>query len=459
MSRLVILALLLYAPAGAQGGKPVSILFSDRNATASPHNGSSWCNAYLTLQDALAVAAPNTIIMVAEGVYHPDRGGDQSPGNRSATFHLQSGVTLLGGYSGCGAIDPNARNVNLYETILSGDLAGDDRAGFSNQDENSYHVVTASFVDGTAVLDGFTVKGGNADGPDPELRGGGIFIDAGSPTIHRCTFRDNRATLGGAMNCEGASPMVTSCIFFANSAGFSGGAIRGWQSSPHVVNCLFVENTAESGGAVWHGASIPRFTNCTFFANSAAQGNAFSFGSCCPQQPSTLFTTNCILWDGEDEIWNDDGSTISVTHSDVQGGLEGQGNIGDDPLFVSGPDGCFYLSQTAAGQGVNSPCVDVGDDQATGLGMDVLTTRSDEAGDMGLVDMGYHFPMTGRGLLRGDIDRNLRIDLADVAAFQRCFTSEGPTDVSPCCRIFDFALDADIDLDDVAEFRVAITGP
>ena len=71
----------------------------------------------------------------------------------------------------------------------------------------------------------------------------------------------------------------------------------------------------------------------------------------------------------------------------------------------------------------------------------------------------YHFPVMGRALMMGDLDRSLRIDLTDIAGFQRCFTSDGPTDVSPCCRIFDFALDADVDLDDVAEFHLAITGP
>ena len=146
MLRLTIPALFLCSAVGVQAGKPMTTLFVDPDATGSSHNGSGWCNAFLTLQDALSSATSNTIIMVAEGVYRPDRGGDQSPGNRSATFHLQSRVTLLGGFSGCGDVNPNARDVILYETILSGDLSGDDGPGFSNDDENSYHVVTGSFV-------------------------------------------------------------------------------------------------------------------------------------------------------------------------------------------------------------------------------------------------------------------------------------------------------------------------
>ena len=73
--------------------------------------------------------------------------------------------------------------------------------------------------------------------------------------------------------------------------------------------------------------------------------------------------------------------------------------------------------------------------------------------------MGYHYPITGKPLISGDYDRNLGLDLRDAAAMQRCFTGEGPTDVPPCCRIFDTSLDADLDLDDARSFTSSMTGP
>ena len=97
-------------------------------------------------------------------------------------------------------------------------------------------------------------------------------------------------------------------------------------------------------------------------------------------------------------------STASVSYSDVEGGESGvyvmegctfdwgDGNIDSDPLFVSGPDGDYYLSQIASGQGADSPCVDSGSDTAAGLGLDSMTTRTDQAVDAGTVDMGYHYP-------------------------------------------------------------------
>ncbi len=63
--------------------------------------------------------------------------------------------------------------------------------------------------------------------------------------------------------------------------------------------------------------------------------------------------------------------------------------IDDDPCFIAG----YYLSQIAAGQSVNSPCVDSGsaDANAPSIGLDTYTTRTDSITDAGIVDMGYHY--------------------------------------------------------------------
>jgi hypothetical protein len=126
----------------------------------------SWDSAYRFLQVALSIAHdPDngvTEIRVGQGVYCPDRdeADPQGTGDRAATFALVAGVALEGGYAGIGAPNPDARDVALYETVLSGDLLGDDGPDFANSAENSLHVVMAHQVGDTAVLDGFTVSGG-----------------------------------------------------------------------------------------------------------------------------------------------------------------------------------------------------------------------------------------------------------------------------------------------------------
>ena len=62
------------------------------------------------------------------GTYKPDQdeAGSIMPGGRAATFQLINGLALMGGFAGIGAPDPDERGIELHETILSGDLAGND---------------------------------------------------------------------------------------------------------------------------------------------------------------------------------------------------------------------------------------------------------------------------------------------------------------------------------------------
>ena len=68
-----------------------------------------------------------------------------------------------------------------------------------------------------------------------------------------------------------------------------------------------------------------------------------------------------------------------------------QGNISANPEFVTGPMGAYYLSHNRL-QGSQSPCVDTGTNTVEELGLDMLTTATDERWDVETVDMGYHYP-------------------------------------------------------------------
>ena len=169
-----------------------SIRYVDDDASTNG-DGLSWDTAYKYLQDALfeAEGDPTTTrIRVAGGTYWPDlgEGGQVTEGDRGATFQLSDGLELNGGYRGCPegdclGGDPDERDIALYETILSGDLNGDDQPDWVNRGDNSYHVVTGNGTDNTAVLDGFTIAGGNATGPFPRNSGGGMISVSGSPAV------------------------------------------------------------------------------------------------------------------------------------------------------------------------------------------------------------------------------------------------------------------------------------
>lgn len=268
---------LMCARAATPGG---AVLYVDDDAPLVG-DGLSWDTAYRFLQDALATAAGGGFseIRVGQGTYTPDLddSGNVTPGDRAATFQLVDGVTLRGGYLGAAAgkgMDPDERDVLAYETILSGDLLGDDGPGFANDDENSYHVVTGSGTDVTAVMDGFTIRAGNANVAGQG--GGGMSNESGSPTVLGCTFSGNRAFRGGGMYITDSTPTVIACAFIGNCATERGGGIAVLDTAPAPVvtvrDCTFIENMANAGGGLAGASSSSRAVDCTFVRNSANTG-------------------------------------------------------------------------------------------------------------------------------------------------------------------------------------------
>jgi parallel beta-helix repeat protein len=266
-------------------------------------------------------------------------------------------VAIRGGYAGFGEPDPDARDIRLYETILSGDLKGDDGPGFANNAENSYHVVTANGTDVRAVLDGFTVTCGNAN--DTYGYGGGMDNRLGRPTVANCTFSGNCGTrVGGLANREYSSLTLTNCVFSGNS----GGGMCNWTySASTLTNCTFSGNT---GGAM----NITKGSETTL-KNCTLAGNQASAIHCVVDCSATV--VNTILWgNSPSEIWLED-SSITVTYSDVQGGWPGIGNINADPLFANPRSGDYHLKSQAGRwdparqvwiqDNVTSPCIDAGD--------------------------------------------------------------------------------------------------
>jgi hypothetical protein len=330
-------------------------IYVDANANGW-NDGYSWKDAFNHLQDALGAARIYGCneIRVAQGIYRPDSSSAQpnGTGDRQATFQLTNGIAIKGGYAGFGTPNPNARDVRTYETILSGDIG---TLGFNG--DNSYRVVTGSGTNKSAILDGFTISSGNANG-----NGGGMYNNAGSPTVTNCMFIENLAagSGGGIYNGFHSNPSVTNCIFNGNLAfDYGGGMYNGNYSSPLVTNCTFSQNYVNiyGGGMCNDHHCYPTITNCTFAANTAEND-----GGGIANYESTPTITNCILWGNfPDQIFGD---PPIINYSDIQGGYpEGDGNIDADPVFLLNPDpysGDYGDLHLQAG----SPCIDVGDNDS-----------------------------------------------------------------------------------------------
>jgi hypothetical protein len=339
------------------------IIYVDAGASGE-NNGSSWTDAYNFLQDALADANDGTEIRVAQGSYRPDRGAGITPGDRQATFHLKNGVAIKGGYAGFGTPHPDARDIEVYETILSGDLAGNDadvndpeQLGWEpTRSENSYRVVTGSQTDATAIIDGFSITGGYANYDDfSQCNGAGMFNVHGSPTVLNCTFIANFAGngdgggLGGAMYNYHASPTLTNCRFIYNASialdggEGAGGAMGNWSSNPTLTNCIFTGNIAgRDGGAMWNYESNPVLVNCIFSGNLAREGGSGSFGGGMWSYGGSASLINCVfagntarssqIGSGGGGIWAAQGN-VTLINCTFNGNVAGRGGAisGDYP--------------------------------------------------------------------------------------------------------------------------------
>jgi hypothetical protein len=382
-------------------------------AVSDPDEDGSFRHPFDAIQEAIDAACSGDTVFIMQGTYTGE-------GNRDLDFDGKA-ITVRGE-------DPNSPNLVI---INCEGTAESPHRGF----------VFHRYETPMSVLTGLTITGGYH-----ELGGGMYCGDYARPTVTNCTFRENSASLGGGIYNE-SSPILTNCTFIANSADGGGGiynsgqetesepvisdcrfiantashnggamynlgrnagpvvtrcefirnsvsdggggAIRNNMSgSPTLTNCLLVENSAATfGGAIRNSNSgTTRLVNCTFGSNSAGSGSALA---CNPddngsQSPAVFQVTNCILWDGGDEIFIDDGSIVNVTYSNVQGGSgrypwPGQGNTNVDPLFADPASGDYHLasrtgrwdpkSQRWIQDKVKSPCIDAGD-RGTPVGLE-----------------------------------------------------------------------------------------
>jgi predicted outer membrane repeat protein len=226
----------------------------------------SWAAA-CNLPYALGLAASGDELWVKAGTHKPTTGSD-----RSATFQLKNNVSIYGGFAGT-ETTRDQRNWTTNVTILSGDI------GVSGSDsDNVYHVVTGSSTNNTALLDGFTVTGGNANGAaNPDDQGGGMFNYYGSPTVRNVIFSNNTATTaGGGMYNDHSSPAVQSVTFRHNTSTGNGGALyNSFESNATLTGVTFEANsvTGGNGGALLNDYSSPILVNVTFSNNSVTGGN------------------------------------------------------------------------------------------------------------------------------------------------------------------------------------------
>ncbi len=415
-------------------------IYVDADATGNA-DGSSWADAYTNLQDAIANLYANTTeIWIAEGTYKPHA----SDRTKSFTFSLDN-LSIYGGFEG---IETTLAERNLtanHNTILSGDLNGDDTvvniAG-TNRLDNSKTVVqiraNGITLNGLSINDGHAINGSST----LDINAAGIYIaDATTSfTLKNCQINNNVARTAAGIrfyNTNNATIIIENCIINNNLGGYATLYFLVFAGNKTldvtITNSLFTNNVSKNisasvlgytGSATWiraytQGSSITTTINNCTFANNIDTGTSANTPERGPlalgRRTQDNSTHNATI--NNSIFYGNTGAGGVVTKSINKGFLLlpntvyvnnsiGEDNFSNltyltntsntDPLFTDAANNDFTLQST-------SPAVDAGDNSKIPAG---ITT--DLVGNARIynttVDMGvYEFGASSTASIKDEI--------------------------------------------------------
>lgn len=344
--------------------KAAVVIYVDVNSTSAKEDGSRE-NPYKNLggYDLFRRSNPGTKTRVATGTYNETIWGWREN---------KDGLSLEGGY------DPSdwSRDVGRYPTIIDGSSI-------------LWSSLISLYEVSGLTIDGFTVTKATTDGINIQY--------SYSITIKNCLITENASD---GISCYSSGALIENCIISKNNEnGIKYSSPWQWMNASgnnRIKNNLISHNSG-------NGILVEQPINLSIENNTIIE-NGGRGGVQCSKGNLTI-KNNIIIKNnsgpGRYGIWCGSDANPEISYNDVFGNdsgnyygcLTGLNDISQDPLFVHGSGGLYYLSQTAAGQSQNSPCIDAGSDTALNLGLaQNYTTRTDERPETGQVDMGYHYP-------------------------------------------------------------------
>ena len=403
----------------------LSRIYVDTEAEGT-ENGRSWTNAFVHLEDAIAIASEGDEIWIAKGLYLPSQSSD------TTGITMLDGMSLHGGFAG-GESSLDEADPTTRLTILSGDIDGDDTVdasgitlAYGDQGEDggntSVPLITVA-NDATATVSGLVICGGEdsgiraGSGVDLTLdrcilrgntsstHGGGLDFSGLNLTVSDSSFLQNYAAdQGGGIRCDGDASATASfdrCIISGNNSGFRGGglgSVAGGNVTYTFRDSLLTGNDSNGQGGglhAWTGASVFRFINCTVASNhGGGGGNAFTVGSSCRVEAE-----NSIIWGNNSSIKANGAGSYRFESSIVEGsggssawnssyGTDAGNNLDANPGFVSAP--AYWSAPQVSGDftfSASSPARNAGDDSLSTSATDLVgNTRIQN----GAIDLGAY---------------------------------------------------------------------
>ena len=280
------------------------VVYVDQN-TAFDGDGSSWAEAAKELAMVVDNAKINNDVKkvwVAKGTYLPQfksallNQNSVATTNVSKTFVWTPDLKLYGGFNGtedASSFNLDNRDFTINETILSGNLNG-------NNTNNAQHVIVLSGNMGTtAEINGFTISegqtSGGLSGMDETVNGnlissrhgGAIYLHNASLLAQNLIIRNNTAinSFGGGNGAGiyffSTSPSTTlklSKVILSTNKAAIGGAAYHNGGTINYENVSLINNNADTrGGALYNGNTIASFVNNSFKGNKVLTA-ASNFG-------------------------------------------------------------------------------------------------------------------------------------------------------------------------------------
>lgn len=346
-----------------------------------------------SIQNALDQASAQDTVLLLPGIH-------SSTGDHLAVITgEQNGVTLLGSPLLPSSVILEGGSLDQCILLVDGVSAGPVALStvirgvtFSNGNSGTYPFGGGMRLDNASPLVDLCIF----DNCQAE-NGGGAYIWKGEPFFTGCIFESCQSEFAGAgLYLYNSSSTVRNCRFMACSSGDDGGGIFLYHSSPEIHNCLFTDGWANDDGAsiYCYSLSFPDVGFCTFTGGNAyGNGAAVYFRVQCGGE----IHDNIIAGNSTTGFYEKGGADPFFSHNCVWNNVGGNygnlpdptgqdGNIEQNPLLISD----WYLSCTAAGQPLQSPCINTGSIETQVAGLDLFWTRTDSLCDTGTADMGFH---------------------------------------------------------------------
>lgn len=364
---------------------------------------------YPTIQEGIDAVSGGETVWLGDGVF-------QGAGNRNLDY---------------GGKNLTVRSISDDPAACIIDAESASRVFLFDDNEGS-----SAVVQGIGIQNGYALNDGGgiyAELTNPTIinciisgcdayQGGGVAVFNGAVSLYHCIIENNTASKAAGLSLLYNSPTLSNCIIRNNTSdgsSLTGAGIEIFSGDPVIDNCLITGNSGYFTGGLLAIKSVFTMNNCTIAHNIT--DDVYASGLALDSNGTLVNLDNCVIYGNTSNsgypyqvtlLDAGDGVVLNTNHSLIEGGQAGvfvasgntlnwgDGMLDSSPLFTTGPDGDYYLSNTQSGQSQDSPCLDAGSAEAQTLCfpdvdgtfcMGETSTRTDHYPDIYSVDIGYHY--------------------------------------------------------------------